>query len=493
MTLAKHIYIKNNILKKIQLHHLVSIIFFIVFCLISLVNHYNYRSYALDLGLFNQSIWNYAHFQNANYSIADELYTCQLGDHFSLYFILISPFCWIFGSYTLLIFQIVAIIIGGYGIYKFAQLKFEENKILPLLFMVQFYGIWGIISALSYDYHDNVVAAMFVPWFIYYFKIGNWKRVVLFFILIIISKENMALWLGFICAGLFISNFKSKKHLMFSVVLGLLAIIYFILVVKIILPTINSGHGYVHLSYSVLGDNPIKTFLNDPLHLIKLFLNNHLNNPYFDGIKEETFTIFLLSGGVLLFLRPDYLIMLIPIFAQKMFSDDAGKWGINGHYSIEFVPIITMGAIEVIAMLKKSPKIALMPTVLLIWYTYKSNYDKLEIRTSLYYSKVHSQFYDKSHYECSYNISAINEATKLIPDDAKICATSMLLPHIYNHKYIYQYPINKDANCFFLLENPELLYMYTKEDLDKHLSLLRTDNTWTTLYDKQGVCLFIRK
>jgi uncharacterized membrane protein len=378
-------------------------------------------------------------------------------------------------------------------VYKFAQLKFGTHTFFPILFMIQFYGIWGIASALAYDYHDNVVAAMLVPWFIYYFKVENWKKTMVFFVLIIISKENMALWMGFICAGLFVSNIKNKKNLLYSAILGVISLIYFIFIIKVILPTINSEHGYVHLSYSVLGDNPLQTLINDPLHLIRQFFNNHLNNPYFDGIKEETFNMFLLSGGVLLFLRPAYLIMLIPIFAQKMFSDDAGKWGISGHYSVEFVPIITMGAIELISMLKSKPKIALIPTIILIWYTYKSNYDKLENRTSLYYSKVHSQFYESSHYNCGYSLSAIDEATKLIPEKAKICATSMLLPHIYNHKYIYQYPISKDANCFFLLECPETYYMYSKQDLELFLSKLRTDTSWATLYDKRGVCLFVKK
>ena len=476
-----------------SIKHLIAIVFIIIYCSISFVNHYSYRTYALDLGLFNQSIWNYANFQNANYTIANELYTCQLGDHFSLYFILISPFYWLFGSYTLLIFQIVSIIFGGYGVYQYAKLKYENNEVIPLLFLLQFYGIYGIYSALSYDYHDNVVAAMFVPWFIYYFESKKKLKTVLFFLLILISKENMALWLFFICLGIVILNLKNKKQLLFSSLLGLLALVYFIAVIKYVLPTINGKHGYVHLSYSVLGDNPLKTFISNPLQLIKSFFCNHLSDHYFDGIKEETFYLFLFSGGVLLFFRPAYLIMLIPIFAQKMFSDDPGKWGMNGHYSVEFAPILTLGAISAISYFRSNFKLTMGIVLILILFTYKCNYDKYNERTSLNYSKLNSQFLSEAHYKSAYDVNAINEAIKLLPSEAKISATSVLLPHIPNHKFIYQYPVNKDANCFFLLEHPEIFYLFSQQDLDNQLSILRTDSNWISLYDKNGVCLFTRK
>ncbi len=464
-----------------------------IFFSISLVNHYNYRTFSLDLGVFNQALCDYAHFRNTSYSIMKDAYTCQLGDHFSLYFILLSPLYWVFGTYTLLIIQALSVVIGGYGIYYYAKIKCHYNKWLPLLYMTQFYCVWGIYTALSFDYHDNVVAAMLLPWFIYFFENKNHKKAAIFFILIIIGKENMALWMCFICLGLLLGNLKDKKQLKLSVLLSMVAFVYFIIIVKLVLPFINQAKGgYAHLRYSVLGDNPIATIIHDPIKMIELFFTNHLHDPYFDGVKEETFVMFLVSGGILLVLKPRYLVMLIPIFAQKMFSDDFGKWSISDHYSIEFVPVLTIGAINAIETFKKYYIIQLLLASFLTISTALFTYFKLEKMTFPWHEKTRSQFYTKNHYVSSYSLKSIEEAINLIPQNAKICASSVLIPHIPNFRYIYNYPEFNDANCFFLLEHPDNIYLFTQEQLDNDIRKMRSDKFIVKLYDKNGVCLFFK-
>jgi len=60
--------------------------------------------------------------------------------------VLVSPLYWIFGSYTMLLFQIAAIIFGGIGIYKYFINK-SSDSYLAVIAMVHFYSIWGIYSA----------------------------------------------------------------------------------------------------------------------------------------------------------------------------------------------------------------------------------------------------------------------------------------------------------------------------------------------------------
>src|SRR5207249_11116663 len=52
--------------------------------------------------------------------------------------------------------------------YRYNRLR-SGDEALALILLFQFWSIWGIYSALAYDYHDNVVAAMLVPWLFYYF------------------------------------------------------------------------------------------------------------------------------------------------------------------------------------------------------------------------------------------------------------------------------------------------------------------------------------
>ena len=90
----------------------------VLYCLISLVNHYLFKTYALDLGLYTHALYDYAHFRMADCSMFKDVPYSLLSDHFDLYLPLLSPLVYMFGSYTLLVVQIAAVLLGGWGIYK---------------------------------------------------------------------------------------------------------------------------------------------------------------------------------------------------------------------------------------------------------------------------------------------------------------------------------------------------------------------------------------
>ena len=47
--------------KNHRLAWLITALYGTVFCLISLVNHYNFRTYGLDLGIYTHGIYSYSH------------------------------------------------------------------------------------------------------------------------------------------------------------------------------------------------------------------------------------------------------------------------------------------------------------------------------------------------------------------------------------------------------------------------------------------------
>src|SRR6058998_3558949 len=155
----------------------------IVLALISLVNHYVFRTCAMDLGLYTNAVYDYSHFRWNDNSI--KLYKNLLSDHFTLLQMLVSPLSRVFGSYTLLVVQIAAVLFGGYGAYRYNKLR-SADEFVALIMLLQFWSIWGIYSAFAYDYHDNVVAAMLVPWFFYYFHQKRWLLTGLFYALILV-------------------------------------------------------------------------------------------------------------------------------------------------------------------------------------------------------------------------------------------------------------------------------------------------------------------
>ena len=91
----------------------------VLYCLISLVNHYLFKTYSLDLGFYTHIMYDYAHFRIDDYFIFSRAPRCVLSDHFDLYLMLLSPLIYVFGSYTLLIVQIAGVLLGGWGVYKY--------------------------------------------------------------------------------------------------------------------------------------------------------------------------------------------------------------------------------------------------------------------------------------------------------------------------------------------------------------------------------------
>ena len=66
--------------------------------------------------------------------------------------------------------------------------------------------------------------------------------------------------------------------------------------------------------------------IKHPFETIKLLFINNSGNHDFDGVKFEFYYAFLLSGGIFLFLKPQFLIMFILLIAQKMLNDSYIRW-----------------------------------------------------------------------------------------------------------------------------------------------------------------------
>jgi len=475
---------------------LVITIFGIIYSLISFPNHYLFRTNALDLGMFNHAIFQFSHLKMAVFSLGVRGHIVPyLGDHFSLITILISPLYYIFGSYTLLIIQIAAILFGGFGVYKYAQL-YIQNKLI-VLFVVQFFSIWGIYTALAFDFHTNVLAAMFLIWFVYYYTLRMKTGSLVFFILIIISKENMALWMIFILIGLMLKGgVKNYKNwFKFEIPLILISLIYFFVVMGIIMPWLLEGKGYNQLArYNALGETlpEIITYIfHHPINTLELLWQNTTGKAYYANTKLITYQMILLSGGIALIARPYYLVMLIPIFAQKMFTNNPGMWGLKGQYSIEFVPILSLALIDFIASIKRKSLANILLFLTLIG-TIAATISKLNYR-KIAFNKTNIQFYQIQHYKSPLNIEAIYQGIKLIPDNVSLSVNSRLAPHLAFRDTIFLFPHIKKVNYIALIANNSSYYPMKKKSFTKKINELKNNNKWDILYNKNDLLILKRK
>lgn len=455
-------------------------IFFIFFFLVSIIPHMHFKTFALDLGMFNHALYSFSRFKANTFTleISGVLLPFMAG-HFSPITYLYAPFYYLFGSYTLLLLQIMAILFGGYGVFNYARYKGISNWV-SLLIMVHFFLMWGVYGALSFDFHNNVIAAMLIPWFIYYYEKGNYKLTILLLGLVLISKENMALWMVFILLALIIRKEQvpgsvSKRNALFML---MFSVVYFVIVIQVIMPALTQGLTTSQLSkYSHLGGSigeMIGNTFNQPARYFAMLFENTLGIPGANGIKSQLLFMFLVAGGFAVFRRPYLIVMLIPIYAQKMLADNPTFWGVDYQYSIEFVPIISLAVISLI-MSFKSIKITYLTVGLLIF-------------SSVYFnSKNLDDVFNGRFYKAGLNVKEVNKAINLIPDKVPISVNSELAPHLASRDEIYHFPNVKNAKYIALLKNRST-YPLSREQFNERVKAFQNIPS-SILYENEDIII----
>ncbi len=463
--------------------------FSLVYGLISFVNHYCFRTYGLDLGLYTNAMYDYVHGSMANMDMIWDTNELALADHFDLYLIFFSPLVLVFGSTTLLIIQIAAIVLGAKGIHTY----FKEDPKIAMLATFFFLSFFGVISSVSFDYHSNVIGAMAVPWLCYFVREKRFLASSFLLIFIWIGKENMPFWLAFVCLGLVLMYRKDRRSALILSGFALASFFYFILVIKWIMPSLSVGGEYVHFAYGSLGESMGAAFVHlftHPVDSIELLFTNHLPDPRFDGVKLEAHIILLLSGVLILFRKPAFLIMLAPIYFQKFFHDQAMTWSAGGQYSIEFTPILAIGVFTIIRDVQR-PKLKTYLSITAVVLSLGCTIRVMD-KPFLYVEEINAQFYKREHYSRDYSTKSVYEALQLIPEDKAVSAQNMYIPHLALRTNIFLFPAIKTAD-YILVSTKEYPYPLEPDELEERIEAMKKDTLWTVLYDKKGVYLFEKK
>lgn len=466
-----------------------AVIFTIIYCLISLVNHYHFRTYALDLGAYTNALWDYAHFSWNDSSLFLAMEENLLADHFDLYLILFSPFVFIFGSYTLLLLQILFVVAGGAGVYYFF-ISGESTRPYAIAASLYFYLFFGLLSAISFDYHSNTVAAALLPWLFVFVRRKKLIGATIIFLMLLIAKENVSLWVVFVCLGLLIEYRKDKQWRRLLLAGSGLSLAYFILITFVVMPVISNGNTYPHFNYAVLGESPaeaIRFLIIHPVQSIQVFFTNHSGDPAGDYVKLEFIMLLLVSGLYVLIRKPAYLLMMLPLFFQKFFHDNVSMWGFNDQYAVEFAPVMAIGIFSSISAMKP----AWFKKILLVLSLAGCLAASIRImdNTVMFTDKSRIRIYKAAHYQRDYDVKEVYGALELIPDDAVVSAQSPFVPHLALRERVYQFPIIKDA-AYIVLSANELPYPLDENEFKVRTGVLLSSPDWETIYAEEGLMIF---
>lgn len=468
-----------------------AVFFTIIYCLISLVNHYNFRTYALDLGAYTNALWDYAHLKWNDSAVFLDAEKNLLADHFDIYLILFSPFVYLFGTYTLLIIQILFVVAGGIGVYRFFNLK-DNTRQYAVAASLYYYLFFGLLSAISFDYHSNAVAVALLPWLFVFLRRKQVMRASIMLLFLLVAKENVSLWIAFVCLALFIEYRKDRSLRRFLLAGFGISICYFILITFVVMPAIAGQAAYPHFNYSVLGNGPAEAIiflLTNPIESVQAFFTNHTADPVGDFVKLEFILLLIVSGLYILLRKPAYLLMLLPIFFQKFFHDNVSMWGFSDQYAVEFAPVMAIGIFSSIAVMKST----LLKKTLLFLSLAGCLTASIRImdNTVFFTDKSRIRIYKEAHYRRDYDVRKVYNALEMIPADAIVSAQSPFVPHLALRDRIYQFPIIKDA-AYIVLSTHELPYPLTGDEFQVKAETFLNSPEWKVIYSGEGF-MILRK
>jgi uncharacterized membrane protein len=475
------------------------LVFALVYSLVSLVNQVNFRTNALDLGFEAQAVTDFAHLRQPRVTLLPDAPPMSfLGSHFSLTPALAVPLYYLVGPvWALLLLQIGALLLGALGAWHYARAhgasEGQANWALAFLACQ-----WGLFSALGFDFHNNVLGAMALPWLALWVAQSRWGRATLAAAFIALSKENLALWLAFVLLGLAWQH-RARRAVVWRAGLGaLLALVYFVVITHYVIPAFDATHrAYGQLTrYGQLG-NSLPTIawqlLSHPALLWRMLFTNTLPDSAHDYIKLELWLGVLLSGGWALVRRPWYALMLVPILAQKLLANDAGFWGLNAQYSIEIAPVLTLAVADALLATRR-PAASLRAGALgaVVLFTVVTLYT----RRSTWYDRATTNFLLGSHYRSVYpDRAALQAALARVPAGVPLSASSSLVPHLTDRRDLFLFPVLRTAQLVVLLREPEEhgAYPLPPADARRAAAQLRTQPGYRVLYEDAQVVLLARR
>jgi hypothetical protein len=461
---------------------------------IACANHFYFRTFAYDYGVYNFAWRDFAHLHSSSVPI----YLSQhppafIQDHFSLTLPLLAPLYWLvqplLGTYSLLVIQWAFIMLGAWYTLQFAEKRTHLAWLPPIVVLYSFL-LLGRYTAYQNDFNIVILGAS--VWPIFFFGLLHEKKwlVSLSSMFILINREDGALGLFFIALFFYFSYPKHAFVRRYTPLLALISIIYFTLTFLYFIPALADEHNQFSLfTFSALGKDPFEavTFLmHHPLTACQLLFVNHTGHPTEDYYKSSFYLVYLLSGGWILLTRPLLLFPLIPFLAKKMWNDDAYRWGLEGFYSVEIATLLPLLLVMAVAQWTNEIKIrwALTLTLLLTLLTTLEHTHNRD--TSKY------NFANPAFQQCAVNREKLMACLNQLPADAAVCASGKIIPHLALRDHIYYFPRYEQADYVLVFLEKDT-YPLKHNEFAQNISDLRTSQAWQVLYEDKQLLLMKRK
>lgn len=479
----------------------------IFFSIYTCYMHYNFKTYAWDLGIFTQSLWTTLNSGKILYSTLEVPYGNPsgnfLGVHFSPILFLILPIYALYQSpQTLLILQSFILALAALPLYWIARDKLN-NKLYALAFATTYLLNPALHGVNTFDFHLQIFTPLFILLTIYYIEKGQWIKAIPFIILELITLEfapiiifSLGLYFFLIRTKKILTEKKDKatiKKLVGPLTLMIIGISSFFLALHVIATVNPLKVGSPHKVWHYWGSNVyeiIQNAIRNPNEVLIILLT---------PIEKPYFVIFLFACALFLpIFAPFETILLIPWLFIAFLSDYQPYYQPYYQYTAFILGQLFVAAIygfhklflnnKNVSYLKKSQdKIIFAMLILNILLSFSISpigVPALTSRGIRPYSITPAA--DPNH------VAELHKILSFIPPEASIATIHEIFPHVCQrlHAYILKWPLDYDVE-FILIDVKSPTFMWVVQGLtpDQIVINLMREKKYGTFASSDGIML----
>jgi uncharacterized membrane protein len=389
--------------------YIICFLFILAGILVSLNRYWQYEAFYYDFGIFDQAIWNVAHFHAPvieHYIVGGKWI---FADHFNPSIFLLSPLYWLTSRReVLLVTQAVIVGLSGYVIHEIGK-KIIKNSFLPLCVLVSYFLFLGLQNAVITEFHE-VTISLFTLSLIFWASIHKKKFLYFLFLILTLGFKEIIFFAGI---GIGISIFFIRKEWYKPAIATIIiSLVWGILSLKFIIPSFSGG---IYQYTTAMPTNPMVI----------------MQNLFIPAEKLRTIWYSFLSFGFLPLLSPGFFALFFQDFAIRFIPDWPIHWGLGLHYSAllsVFLAVSSLFSLKKLSLLKLTKKYVNIVGIVMVMNA-----------LFLYRFILHGPFglaYNSEFYRHTNDFEFLSKMNAKIPIDA-IVMTHNDLALRFSHKKIY--------------------------------------------------------
>ena len=326
---------------------LLALAFVVYFVAFTWAKHDAYQTFAEDMGIMDQALWNLMHGYGLRQTICNPVGDANCLGDVSRLAIHFEPIMYVIGLLylvapspkTLQLLQAVVVATGAFPAYGIASRRLR-SALAGVAFATVYLLFPALQAAVTYDFHAVTLSAAFLMFALYFMLTRNNVGLVVACVLAMSTKENIPVDVLMIGASVAILQRRPR--------IGLALCVVALLWLGIELPIMHAaspvGYSPTAGRYSYLGSSPLKAgvyLLTHPLQIIREHVLDPGGRFYLRALLSPTAYLALLG--------PFALLMAVPAIAVNILSTFPSQRTGLYHYNAEIVPFLVFATIEAVA------------------------------------------------------------------------------------------------------------------------------------------------